>query len=112
MTVNVEPSHLRAPRRRLESRTAPRIFTVPEKGFVRSWTHWSKPDPMATLVCGPQVLGAVKVLSCPLPLAQANCEVPLQLVLYSLEMISFTVEEAATASRFPELDSQARATWR
>src|SRR5207249_7720396 len=53
-----------------------------------------------------------KVLSCPLPLAQANCEVPLQLVLYSLEMISFTVEEAATASRFPELDSQARATWR
>ena len=62
MTVNVEPSHLRAPRRRLESRTAPRIFTVPEKGLVRSWTHWSKPDPMAALVCAPQVLGAVKVL--------------------------------------------------
>ena len=48
----------------------------------------------------------------PLPLAQVNCEVPLQLALYSLEMMSFEEATAATARRFPELDSQARATWR
>src|SRR2546426_5921925 len=48
----------------------------------------------------------------PLPLAHVNCEVPLQLVLYSLEMMSFEEATAATAIRFPEPDSQARATWR
>src|SRR2546426_12745829 len=60
MTVKVDPSHFIAPRSRLLSRTARMIFTVPGKGLVRSCTHWSKPDPMAALVCRPQGLGAVK----------------------------------------------------
>src|SRR2546428_13347740 len=67
MTVKVEPSHLMAPRSRLLSRTAPRIFTVPANGFVRSWTHWSKPVPMAGVVCPPQLVGGVEGLFVVLP---------------------------------------------
>src|SRR3989442_469757 len=48
----------------------------------------------------------------PLPDAHVNVEGALQLVVYSFETMSVEPCRAATASRCPEFDSQAMATWR
>src|SRR5437773_10181115 len=63
ITVNVVPSHLKPPRLwAVFSLAAPRLLIVlPDTGWVRAWIHVWSVEPVATVVRGPQVLGAVNV---------------------------------------------------